>query len=162
MTDLLCYEDLRIGDRWISPGRIVTEDDVAKFADLTGDYDRLHTDKDFASQTPFGRPIAHGLLGLSFVAGISSTSPAMDTVAFVGVSNSSFLHPIYFGDREHVVTEVTDLKDHGRKRGRVIWRRSLVNQDGRSTQEGIFETIVSCRAAAARPVATTAKLRAMS
>jgi acyl dehydratase len=157
MSDLLCYDDLRVGDRWVSPVRVVTEDDVAQFAELTGDHDRLHTDKEFASDTPFGQPIAHGMLGLSLVAGLSSTSPAMDTVAFVGVINWSFLLPVFFGDRVHVVTEVVELQPYGRKRGKVVWKRSLVNQDGRVTQEGHLETIVSCRVAKRTVAASSLK-----
>ena len=145
MSKLLAFEDLEVGDRWVSPHRIVTERDVTQFADLTGDFDRLHTDAKFAEETPFGRPIAHGLLGLSFVAGLSSKCPAMDTVAFVGVQNWSFLHPVFFGDQVHVVTEVVELSRHGRKRGKVLWKRSLLNQDGRVTQEGTLETLVACR-----------------
>ncbi len=151
MSELLSYEDLQVGDQWISEERIVSSDDVAKFADLTGDFDRLHTDEEFARETPFGQPIAHGLLGLSFVAGLSSKKPAMNTVAFVGVQKWSFLQPIFFGDRVHVVTEVSELSQHGRKRGKVVWKRSLINQDGRVTQEGYLETLVACRAAVKRP-----------
>jgi acyl dehydratase len=161
MAELLCYDELRVGDRWISPERIVTEDDVIQFAELTGDHDRLHTDEEFASNTPFGRPIAHGLLGLSLMAGLSSNCPAMDTVAFVGVTNWTFLQPVFFGDSVHVVTEVVELRPHGRKRGRVTWKRSLVNQNGKITQEGHLETLVSCRAGSMQTV-KTAKLKAAS
>ena len=161
MPNLLSFEDLQVGDQWISPHRVVSESDVANFADLTGDFDRLHTDKEFAADTPFGRPIAHGLLGLSFVAGLSSKCPAMDTVAFVGVKNWSFLQPIFFGDEVHVVTEVVELSRHGRKRGKVIWKRSLINQDGRVTQEGLLETLVACKVVAKRP-SETESLKAAS
>ncbi|MCA9213379.1 MAG: MaoC family dehydratase N-terminal domain-containing protein [Planctomycetales bacterium] len=151
MSELLSFEDLSVGDEWKSDERLVTAEDVAKFADLTGDFDRLHTDPEFAKETPFGQPIAHGLLGLSFVAGLSSKKPAMNTVAFVGVKEWSFLHPVYFGDRVHVITRVTELSRHGRKRGRVIWKRSLLNQDAKVTQEGYLETLVACRTVAKRP-----------
>ena len=56
MSDLLSYEELQIGDRWTSPERVVTQADVAQFADLTGDFDRLHTDERFARDTPFSTP----------------------------------------------------------------------------------------------------------
>ena len=61
------YEDFSIGDEFTSPGRTVTETDVSVFAGLSGDYNPLHTDEEFAKETIFGTRIAHGLLGLSMV-----------------------------------------------------------------------------------------------
>jgi len=44
-----------------------------------------------------------------------------------------------------VVTEVLDLKPHGRRHGEVHWYRQLINQDGQKVQEGILVTLVSRR-----------------
>jgi acyl dehydratase len=41
-----------------------------------------------------------------------------------------------------VVTEVTELTPRGRRRGLVVWRRKLINQQGTVLQEGILETLV--------------------
>ncbi len=41
MSEPLHFEDLTVGDRWISLGRTVTETDVVNFAGMTGDYDPL-------------------------------------------------------------------------------------------------------------------------
>ncbi|MCA9196934.1 MAG: MaoC/PaaZ C-terminal domain-containing protein [Pirellulaceae bacterium] len=139
------FEDLRVGDRWTSPSRIITSDDVSEFAHLTGDYNPLHMDEQFARKTPFRQPIAHGLLGLSFVAGLGSESPLVDTVAFLGVNNWKFCKPVYFGDTVHVMTEVVQMDQQGRKRGRVIWKRELINQRGEVVQCGLFETLVATR-----------------
>lgn len=147
MADLLFYEDLSVGDRWISDSRQVTEADVAQFADLTGDYDPLHVDEEFAKQTPFRQPIAHGLLGLSFVAGVGSESPNVETVAFLGIQQWEFRKPIFFDDTVHVVTTITELQPNGRRRGRVTWLRQLVNQDGLVVQEGTLLSLVACKSA---------------
>lgn len=77
MTEPLHFGDLAVGDHWTSFGRTVTETDVVNFAGMTGDYDPLHVDHEFARQTPFGKPIAHGLLGLSLVAGLASQCPSV-------------------------------------------------------------------------------------
>jgi acyl dehydratase len=148
MAEVLHLEDVRNGDRWISPCRTVTKDDVASFAHLTGDYNPLHEDGEFARNSPFRKPIAHGLLGLAFTAGLSSESPLVDTVAFLGVSDWQFLKPVFFGDCVHVITEVLEIAPQGRKRGRVVWQRSLVNQNGETVQTGKFETLITRRAAA--------------
>lgn len=139
----LTFECLSVGDRWVSERRQITAAEVTRFADLTGDHNPLHTDEQFARETPFGQPIAHGLLGLSYVAGLGSESPLLDTVAFLAVYNWRFLRPIYFGDTVRVRTEVCELEPNGRKRGRVVLKRALINQDDEVVQEGLFETLVA-------------------
>src|SRR5271166_6217500 len=59
------FDDLAIGDEWESPRRTVTETDVVIFAGLSGDFNPLHVDHCAATSGPFGRPVAHGLLGLA-------------------------------------------------------------------------------------------------
>jgi len=144
---LLTFDALHPGQSWTSSPRVVTEDDVMEFARLTGDFDPLHVDEDFASQSPFGKPIAHGLLGLSLVAGLGSDNPRAATVAFVAIREWRFLKPIYFGDTVCAVTEVTDKRSNGRRHGLVTWKRRLVNQHGVTVQEGVFETLVRTKAA---------------
>ena len=143
MTDLMFFDDLHVGDRWVSPSRTVTETDVISFACLSGDFDPLHTDHEYAKKTPFGRPIAHGLLGAAFVAGLSLNSPRVKTEALVSIKHLRFLKPIFFGDTVHVVNEIMELQALGKNRGVVIWRRRLINQRGEITQEGILETLVA-------------------
>jgi acyl dehydratase len=144
MSEPLYFDQLAVGDCWESRRRTVTETDVVNFAGMTGDYDPLHVDHEFAKQTPFGRPIAHGLLGLSLLAGLSSTAPAMQTKAFLGIGKWKFLRPLFIGDTVHVKTEVTDLNSKNRRQGRVTWCRQLLNQMDEVVQEGEFETIVAC------------------
>ncbi len=143
MSEPLHFEDLAIGDSWKSLGRTVTETDVVNFAGMTGDYDPLHVDHEFARQTPFGKPIAHGLLGLAWVAGLASQCPCVRTIAFLKIESWEFLKPIYIGDTVHVVTEVIDKQLNGRRTGYVTWRRRLVNQAGLVVQSGVFQTLVS-------------------
>lgn len=147
MNAPLYFEDLRAGDRWQSRGRTITEADVVSFAALTGDYDPLHVDHEYAKKTPFGRPLAHGLLGLSWVAGLGSHFPAVHTIAFVAVRNWEFLRPAFIGDTVHAVIEVAEADGSNRRRGKVLWKRQLVNQSGEVVQQGVFETLVARRPA---------------
>ena len=153
MHDLLHYNDIEVGDVFDSSGRTVTETDVVNFAGMTGDFTPLHVDHHYAAETPFRKPIAHGLLGLSLLAGLSSRCPNMATAAFVSVRDWKFLKPIYFGDTLHVRTEVIEKRQHGRRRGEVIWHRQLINQDGEVVQSGIFETLVEAAKPAKKPAA---------
>ena len=158
MTAIQYFEDLFVGARWSTRSHVITGEEVSRFAHLTGDLNPLHLDEGYAKESPFGRPIAHGLLGLSFVAGLASDCPRLDTVALLGVSGWKFLRPVYYGDQLHVISEVLELEPNGRKRGRVLWLRQLINQHGEVVQEGNFETLVLRRPETRKP-STPAQLR---
>jgi hypothetical protein len=91
--DVLAFDDLTLGDEWESAGRTVTESDVVLFAGLSGDYNPLHSNHKVADKGPFGRPVAHGLLGLTIATGLISTSPRVDTLAFLAILEWKFLLP---------------------------------------------------------------------
>jgi 3-hydroxybutyryl-CoA dehydratase len=147
----LSFEDLQVGDSWQSDTRTIEQADIEQFANLTGDRDRLHIDQEFASRGPFGQTVAHGLLGMSILAGLSSTAPSVQTAALVDVQNWSFAKPIFPGDCVYAVTQVVELKPHGRRHGQVSWYRKLINQRGEKVQEGTLVTLVMRRA----PLSTT-------
>lgn len=141
VSELLYFEDLSLGDAWLSDWREVTADDVADFTALTGDDDPLH--RECCDATPFGGPVAHGLLGLSILAGLSSQRPHVATLALVGISDWRFEAPVYFGDSVQVSTTVEHLAPHGRRAGCVTWFRQLLNQHGRVVQRGRFVSLVA-------------------
>lgn len=143
---LLVFENLRIGDSWTSSTREMTSGEIREFADLTGDFTRIHLDEAYAADTPFGAPIAHGLLGLSVLAGLSSVAPTVHTTALLSIQSWQFRKPIFVGDEIHAVTQVTALHERGRRHGEVEWYRKLVNQRGEIVQDGIFTTLVERQA----------------
>jgi len=148
----LGFDELAVGNSWESPGRTITEADVAAFAGLSGDFNPLHCDHEFARAGPFGRPVAHGLLGLAVASGLASRSPWVDTLAFVAIAEWSFLKPIAFGDTIRVVTRVEALEPRARgRRGLVTWHRRLVNHRGETVQEGRTRTLVRSRGGEAEP-----------
>ena len=75
------FEEFEVGYANESAGRTVTEADVVQFAGLSGDYNQLHTDAQFAATTPYGERIAHGLLGLSMATGLASRSGFIEGTA---------------------------------------------------------------------------------
>lgn len=150
----LHVEDLHPGQIWRSPFREVTAEDVRQFALLTGDDDPLHRMPENASSTsasassessPFGKPVAHGLLGLSVLAGLGTEFPNAATLALVGITDWQFDHPIYFGDSVRVETTLESIQPHGRRAGRVTWMRRLLSEEGRQLQHGRFITLVATR-----------------
>jgi acyl dehydratase len=141
---VLGFGDLRVGDEWTSPGRTIGRSEVTCFAGLSGDFNPLHIDHDWATRRgPFGQPVAHGLLGLAIASGLASHSPRVATLALVQVIEWSFLKPILFDDTIRVLTRVEALEPKSRgRRGLVTWRRTLLNQRGEVVQEGRTQTLV--------------------
>lgn len=141
------YEDYVVGDEFVTPARTVTEADVTMFAALSGDYNRLHTDAEYAEQGPFGERIAHGLLGLSMVVGLMfRTEIDPDSaVAFLGLS-WKFTAPIKFGDTIHAIIRITSMREtRAPDRGIITEDIQLLNQRGDLVQQGEFTMMVKRR-----------------
>lgn len=148
----LVFDDLIVGDEWESPRRTITQADVVLFAGLSGDYNPIHMDHEAAAHGPFGRPVAHGLLGLAIASGLMSQFPRVDTIAFLGIIEWRFHHPILFGDTIRGVSRVEALEPSGNgRRGVVTWSRRIYNQDDRVVQEGRTQTLVRARPGAKAP-----------
>lgn len=150
MAECLYLEQLELGAIWTSPSRTVTETDVVFFAGMTGDYDPLHTDHEFAAKSHYGKPIAHGLLGLSLMAGLSSTTPRLRNLALTKVESWDFHRPIYVGDTIYVVSVVDRITPRGRRSGEVVWHRKLMNSRQECVQSGRIVTIVARQSFAPR------------
>jgi 3-hydroxybutyryl-CoA dehydratase len=144
----LYFDDVTVGQQWESLGRTVTEADIVNFAGLSGDFNPIHVDREFAKTTLFQQPIAHGLLVFSIASGLGVNSPPMRTLAFLSIRDWQFQAPVFIGDTIRVRTQVLEkqLRPHG-KRGVITWQRQLVNQQGKIVQEGVSRTLVESRAA---------------
>jgi 3-hydroxybutyryl-CoA dehydratase len=143
----LYFDDLEVGQQWESGGRTVTQADIVNFAGLSGDFNPIHMDHEFAKTTPFHQPIAHGLLVFAIASGLSVTSPLVRTMAFLSIREWQFKGPIFIGDTIRVLTKVLEKEARARgRRGTVTWHRQLVNQEGKVVQEGISLTLVEGRA----------------
>jgi len=140
------FDDLVVGDEWETSRRTVTETDVVLFAGLSGDFNPLHVDHSSATNNPFGRPVAHGLLGLAIATGLMSHAPRVDTLAFLAILEWKFHRPIVFGDTIHALSKVESLQPQpSGRRGIVTWHRRILNQDGHVVQEGRTQSLVRAR-----------------
>jgi acyl dehydratase len=141
------FEDIQVGDEYLSPGRTVTEADIVAFAGLSGDYNVLHTDAEFMRTSIFGERIAHGLLGLAIQSGLGTRAVVRPfaTLAFLGL-RWRFKGPIKIGDTIKVRLKVTEKRETSKPdRGIVSIQRSVVNQRGEVVQEGDTEIMVERR-----------------
>ena len=141
------FEDIQLGDEYVSPGRTITEADIVAFAGLSGDYNVLHTDAEYMKTSIFGERIAHGLLGLSISSGLGSRAIVRPyaTIAFLGL-RWRFKGPIKIGDTIKVRMRVSDKKETSKPdRGIVTLQRSVLNQRGEVVQEGDTELMIERR-----------------
>jgi acyl dehydratase len=141
------FEDIQVGDEYLSPGRTVTETDIVAFAGLSGDYNVLHTDAEFMKTSIFGERIAHGLLGLSMASGLGTRAIARPfaTLAFLGL-RWRFKGPIKIGDTIKVRLKVIAKRETSKPdRGIVTIQRHVLNQRGELVQEGDTELMIERR-----------------
>ena len=135
------FEQFEIGETWKSRGRTITETDLVMFSALTGDYYPLHTDIEYAKQTPFGQRIAHGMLVLSFATGLTKMDPDI-IVANYGIDKLRFIKPVFIHDMIHIEIEVIDLEDKGNGTGVVTARQKTVKQTGEECIVGISKGLI--------------------
>ena len=141
----LFFEDFQTGLKMTSAGRTVTEHDVAAFAGLSGDFNQIHTDAEFARATPFGQRIAHGLLGLSIASGLAVQTGILgaNVIAFREIGEWKFVKPIFLGDTVHVDMEVTETKAFPRLGGGLVSILAhVVNQANETTMKGTWTVLV--------------------
>lgn len=147
MTGRLYFEDLQIGMTMITKGRTITESDIVNFAGLSGDFNPLHTDAEYAAKTEFGQRIAHGALGLSIATGLANQLGFMEgtVIAFTAL-DWKYRAPIFIGDTIHVEITVNQSKAVPTSGGGfVIFGVKVVKQDNTVTQEGKWTLVVRSR-----------------
>jgi 3-hydroxybutyryl-CoA dehydratase len=143
----MCFEDFAIGDTATSVGRTVTETDVVNFAALSGDWNQIHTDVEFAAGTMYKERIAHGLLVLSIASGLAVRMGFMEgTVqAFMGL-DWQFRGPTKIGDTVRVHAEVTELKPMPRLNGGLVtFRMQILNQRDEIVHRGTWLVLMKSK-----------------
>ena len=135
----LYYEDLTEGQTFTSPARTVTETDLVSFAMLSGDWNAIHTDEEFARETFYGKRVVHGLFGLSMMTGLLDRTGLFggSAIAMLGISDWQFKAPIFVDDTLHFEMEIVSKRlTSGGDRGIIDRKFSLTNQRGEVVQEG--------------------------
>jgi len=143
----LYFEEFAQGQELASPGRTITEADVVAFAGLSGDWNQLHTDAEFAAATPYGQRIAHGLLGLAVTSGLAARAGFIEgtTQAFIGLS-CKFKAPVFLGDTIHLRATVSKLRPMpSMGGGMVVFAMELLNQRDEVVQEGEWTLLMRGR-----------------
>lgn len=139
--------ELRLGDQLVTDTRTVTLEDIAHFAQFTGDTFYAHMDEEAARANPFfeGR-VAHGYLIVSFAAGLFVQPDPGPVLANYGVDNLRFLTPVNPGDTLGVRLTCKAINPReGGDHGEVRWDCQVTNQDGALVAQYDVLTMVAKR-----------------
>jgi acyl dehydratase len=144
----LYYEDLHVGMQFETAGRTITEADVVIYSGLSGDYNALHTDAEYARTTPFGERIAHGPLVFVIAMGLLNRLGVTDgtSLGLLAVENLLFKGPVKFGDTVRGRVAVSGMRLTSKPERGVITRSvTIVNQRDEPVLEASVVTLLATR-----------------
>jgi oxepin-CoA hydrolase/3-oxo-5,6-dehydrosuberyl-CoA semialdehyde dehydrogenase len=147
------FDDLQIGETLVTETRTVTHEDVAKFADLSGDHFYAHTNEG-GPLSIFERKVAHGYFVLAATAGLFVDPAPGPVLANYGLENLRFVKPVYPGDTiqakltvKQKTAKETPTQGLGVDipQGIVAWDVEVTNQDGEVAATYTILTLVKRR-----------------
>lgn len=123
--------DLDVGETF-STTRIVSDELVRKFAELSGDFNPIHLDEEFAGTTRFGRRIAHGMLSGAFISSVLGYEFRERKIVYLS-QTMKFVAPVFIDDEITTTATVTNI----RKDKPIITLETVCkNQNEETTLEG--------------------------
>lgn len=149
--DGLFYEDLIIGQTFLSQGRTITETDLTMFSMISGDWNPVHADAEFAKETSFGQRLVHGVFGIAVLTGLMDQAGWFreSAIAMLDIEHWAFKRPLLIGDTVRCRLEITGVRLTSRgDAGRVGRRFTLINQSGEVAQTGEIGMLVRRRSTA--------------
>ncbi|WP_396909711.1 MaoC family dehydratase [Mycolicibacterium sp.] len=150
MAERLYWEELNPGDEAVSLNRTITEADVVNFCGVSGDFNWFHIDDVRASESVFGKRVAHGMLVTSVATGlqVEKMDPKIATAAFVGLKEWAFRAPVFFGDTIRVKRTIGEKSEHKNPaQGWCIYEIEVLNQDDKVVQKGQWNMLIQRRPA---------------
>ena len=123
--------DLKIGDQF-STSREVTDEVIRKFAEVSGDFNPIHLDEEFAKSTRFGRRIAHGMLSGAFISAVLGNEFRERKIVYLS-QTMKFVAPVFIGDTVTATGTITNIR-----KDKVIVTLETVctNQNGETLVKG--------------------------
>ena len=101
--------EIRIGDKF-STERLVTDELVRKFAEVSGDHNPIHLDEEAAKKTRFGRRIAHGMLSGAFISAVLGYEFSERRIVYLS-QTLKFTAPVFIGDTVTATATVTNIRE---------------------------------------------------
>ena len=123
--------DLKIGDKF-STSREVTDELIRKFAEVSGDYNPIHLDEEFAKRTRFGKRIAHGMLSGAFISAVLGNEFKERKIVYLS-QTMRFTAPVFIGDTVTTTGTVSNIRE---VKGIVTLETICTNQKGETLVKG--------------------------
>ena len=101
--------EMTVGDKF-STERLVTDELVRKFADVSGDYNPIHLDEEVAAKTRFGRRIAHGMLSGAFISAVLGYELSDRNIVYLS-QTLKFTAPVFIGDTITATATVSKIRE---------------------------------------------------
>ena len=131
MAQDIKFADILVGDK-ASFSKTVSEHDIYTFAGVTGDFNPVHIDAEFAKSTMFKERIAHGMLSAGFISAVLGTQlPGVNTIYLSQELN--FKGPVKIGD---TVTATVEVLEKIEGKNRLVLQTTVVNQEGKLVTDG--------------------------
>lgn len=128
---MFSFSEIKIGQR-AEIKRTVTDDDIKKFAEVSGDRNPIHLDEKYAKKTFFQGRIAHGMLSAAFISAVLANKlPGPGSIYLK--QKLSFFKPIRIGDTIIVAVEVIKKDD---VKERIILKTTCTNQNNELLVDG--------------------------
>ena len=127
------FEEFSVGEVLVTGRRTIDAGDVSRYAGLSGDFNPLHVDAEFARTTPFGERVAHGILTLAVSNGQQNLGGWFEgtTLALLGVDELRFTAPVKFGDTVRTEMTVKAMRPSSKPdRGVIVFDVMVRNQRG--------------------------------
>lgn len=131
MVQDIPFADIKVGDT-ASMAKTVTEYDVYTYAGITGDFNPVHINAEFAKTTMFKERIAHGMLTAGFISALLGTTlPGANTIYLS--QELAFKAPVKIGD---TVTATVEVVEKIESKHRLVLKTTVVNQAGTLVLDG--------------------------
>lgn len=127
------YDEIEIGETYVTHKRTVTEADIVNFAGISGDYFYAHMDETSLEGSIFEKRVAHGYFVLSAAAGLFVHPAKGPVLANYGLNELRFTKPVYVGDTIHVKIvckrkTLKEQKEGEKPQGVIEWYVEVYNQ----------------------------------
>lgn len=119
--------------------KTITDADIQKFADVSGDHNPLHLEDEFAKQTRFGRRIAHGMLSASLISAVIAHQLPGKGSIYLG-QTLQFVAPVYPGDEVTATVTVASVRED---KPIIKLETICTNQRGETVIKGEATVLVS-------------------